>query len=107
MFLLSALWALDSVCPEAVLPRQPHLEDDSLSVLISKKENLNLGDPGFRTPADWLQALAPSLSSHVTSLSLQMSQMVALGVGTGPMRAMVMSTKEMMLVKCPAVSTTK
>lgn len=64
MFLLSALWALDSVCPEAVLLSQPHLEDASLSVLISKKENLNLGDPGFRTPADWLQALAPSLSSH-------------------------------------------
>ena len=85
MFILPAFWAQDSVCPEAVLPSQPHLEDASLSVLISKKENLSLGHPGFRTPADWLQALALSLSIHVTSLSLQMGQVVALGVGAGLM----------------------
>lgn len=60
MFLLCALGALDSVCPETVLPRQQLLEEAlsflSLSVLVSqkKKENLNL-DLGLSLGRTWVQ----------------------------------------------------
>lgn len=56
MFLRSAPWALDSVCPETILSNRPLLEDAAsfplpLYIGFTKRENLNLA-LGFKTQAD-------------------------------------------------------